>query len=390
MTFDQFLNRVHLSGLRKIIASVVAICILLVAYLTAYGYRQSQNKQVYANFMQAYNQGQAADYVTAETAKFLYAKPTDEVENLVLTALIQAVQSTGKFAPSDKETDDASTVTYSVYKADEIIPLLYKELKSEASPIKNAIKDLAKEPANETAYTNLRSLFAEWLLRANLDKQNLTMSLTSEQIASSLPGLAKSVIALRTSDLGLMSADLLPLLQKEGTTLTDLIKQVASGVESEKPTKTEDNQATKETKPSEPTETAKTTEPTKTQAKTTTIESKPKETTEKPTEAQVKPTKQSAPSKSEFKPHLENNKLPKATEAPKANSKVAAIGKYYQVKKQDNLFDLAEQAYAAKCEDFYDNADKYIELIIQANKLPVRKNVVYLREKQVIYIPAAR
>lgn len=389
MTFDQFLNRVHLSGLKKIIAACVAVCVLLLAYITAFSVRQAQNKSLYANFVTAYNEGNPGLYLAEDSLQPLTKKPVGELPELVMTALIQVAQAEARLSLPDGENSknfrQDITLTAQTFSASDIVPLLYKELNSQDSSLKEAISALAKEPANEEAYQMLKTMFKAWLDKAKLSKKNVQVRLQSNAKSSlTLPGLAKYRVSLQPSDLDLLSGELLKALQAEGEQLTELIKKVSGGTESKsKETTTEPSVS----------QTESTTATSVTESTVQTTETKPSMTVKATAKATVPSVKQSVSvtkphsSKAEFKPHLENNKLPQTTVAPKANSKVPTIGKYYQVKKQDNIYDLAEQAYAAKYPDFAENPDKYIDLVIQANKLPVRKDVVYLREKQVIYFP---
>lgn len=389
MTFDQFLNRVHLSGLKKIIAACIAVCVLLLAYVAAFSVRQAQNKSLYANFVAAYNEGNPALYLAEDSLQTLTKKPVGELPELVMTALIQAAQQEARLNLPDNEDiknfKQDVTVTAQAFKASDIVPLVYKELNAEDSSLKETIIALAKEPANEETYQTLKTMFKAWLEKAKLSKKEVQVRLQSSiKPGFTLPGLGKYMVSLQPSDLDLLSGELLKALQAEGEQLTELIKKVSNGTEP----KSKETTIEPSVSQTEPTIISSDTEST---VKIT--ETKPSMTVKETAKATVPSVKPSASvtkpssSKAEFKPHLENNKLPQTTVAPKANSKVPAIGKYYQVKKQDNIYDLAEQAYAAKHPDFADNPDKYIDLVIQANKLPVRKDVVYLREKQVIYFP---
>lgn len=389
MTFDRFLNRIHLSGLYRIIAAVVAVCLLLIAYLVAFRVRLSNDEQLYTNFINAYNAGDAEPYLSTDTYKALLNKPSQESSELVLSALVQAAQSQAHFIlPDDMDVSKYSeplSVKCEIYSASEILPLLYKELNSDVSSLKDAIIDMRKEPASYEAYSKLREVWKVWLQKAKLSKKTAAIQLQTATINNLLPGLAKSVVVIQPSDLAIMSGDLMKTLQAEGKRLIDLIEK-------------------DETVKPQPTETE--IEPTNSNVDATaslqTTASEPKETIKQTANQTVQPTKsnesasghtqktpQTTEAKSSFKPHLENNSLPQKNIAkPKANSSVPTIGKYYQVKKSDNIYDLAEQAYADKYSDFEDDPDKYIDLIIAANKLPVRRNVVYLREQQVIYIPS--
>lgn len=389
MTFDQFLNRVHLSGLKKIIAACIAVCVLLLAYVAAFGARQAQNRSLYANFVTAYNEGNPGLYLAEDSLRPLIKKPVGELPELVMTALIQQAQAEARLSLPDgeitKKFQQDITLTAQTFSASDIVPLLYKELNSQDSSLKEAISTLAKEPANENAYQTLKNMFKAWLEKAKLSKKEVQVRLQSSiKPGFTLPGLEKYMVSLQPSDLDLLSGELLKALQAEGEQLTELIEKVSSGTEP-KPKETTLEPSVSQTEPAISTSVTEATVKI-TETKTSmTVKETAKETAPsvKPSSSVTKPSS----SKAEFKPHLENNKLPQTTVVPKANSKVPAIGKYYQVKKQDNIYDLTEQAYAAKYPDFAENPDKYIDLVIQANKLPVRKDVVYLREKQVIYFP---
>lgn len=386
MSFDQILNRIRISGLKKLLAAIIALIIVLTAYAAAFIYRSQRNAALYSDFINTYNtnNSQAAAYLDAETKEVLYGKPTGEAQAVVQAALAQSVQNFSSLQmPDTADTSDQQALEVEHLTAASVIPLFYKELNTADSKVRNSVKQILQSPADMTAYNELKKELGTCLAagKGNLEKVKESMQLQKVPASGlSLPGLRSEKIQLSLTDVSVLQAHVKQALQEEGEHFTDLLNKIAGSTESlNEPAQTSTDKQPEET-------TVKVTE--------TVAASKAKATTAAPKKTdKLKPS--TKPGKTQpvvsgtkkFVPRKVPNNLVQNSSSPKADSKVPTVGKYYAVKISDNIYAIAQSAYAGEYENFAVNPDYYIDLIISANKLTVRKNVVYLRDKQVIYIP---
>lgn len=386
MSFDQILNRIRISGLKKLLAAIIALIIVLTAYAAAFIYRSQRNAALYSDFINTYNtnNSQAAAYLDAETKEALYGKPTGEAQAVVQTALAQSVQNFSSLQmPDTAATSDQQALEVEHLTAASVIPLFYKELNTADSKVRNSVKQILQSPADVTAYNELKKELGACLAagKGNLEKVKESMQLQKVPAPGlSLPGLRSEKIQLSLTDVAVLQAHVKQALQEEGEHFTDLLNKIAGSTES----LNEQAQTSTDKKPEETT--SKVTETVAaSKAKTTTAA--PKKTDKLNPSTKPGKTQPAVSGTKKFVPRKVPNNLVQNSSSPKANSKVPTVGKYYAVKISDNIYAIAQSAYAGEYENFAVNPDYYIDLIISANKLTVRKNVVYLRDKQVIYIP---
>lgn len=386
MSFDQILNRIRISGLKKLLAAIIALIIVLTAYAAAFIYRSQRNAALYSDFINTYNtnNSQAAAYLDAETKEALYGKPTGEAQAVVQAALAQSVQKFSTLQmPDTADTSDQQALEVEHLTAASVIPLFYKELNTADSKVRNSVKQILQSPADVTAYNELKKELGACLSAGNGNLEKVKESMQLQKVPApglSLPGLRSEKIQLSLTDVAVLQAHVKQALQEEGEHFTDLLNKIAGSTES----LNEQAQTSTDKKPEETT--AKVTE--------TVAASKAKTTTAAPKKMdKLKPstkpgkTQPAVSGTKKFVPRKVPNNLVQNSSSPKANSKVPTVGKYYAVKISDNIYAIAQSAYAGEYDNFAVNPDYYIDLIISANKLTVRKNVVYLRDKQVIYIP---
>lgn len=386
MSFDQILNRIRISGLKKLLAAIIALIIVLTAYAAAFIYRSQRNVALYSDFINTYNtnNSQAAAYLDAETKEALYGKPTGEAQAVVQAALAQSVQKFSTLQmPDTADASDQQALEVEHLTAASVIPLFYKELNTADSKVRNSVKQILQSPADVTAYNELKKELGACLSAGNGNLEKVKESMQLQKVPASglsLPGLRSEKIQLSLTDVAVLQAHVKQALQEEGEHFTDLLNKIAGSTES----LNEQAQTSTDKKPEETT--AKVTE--------TVAASKAKTTTAAPKKTD-KPKPSTKPGKTQpvvsgtkkFVPRKVPNNLVQNSSSPKADSKVPTVGKYYAVKISDNIYAIAQSAYAGEYDNFAVNPDYYIDLIISANKLTVRKNVVYLRDKQVIYIP---
>lgn len=386
MSFDQILNRIRISGLKKLLAAIIALIIVLTAYAAAFIYRSQRNAALYSDFINTYNtnNSQAVAYLDAETKEALYGKPTGEAQAVVQAALAQSVQKFSTLQMQDTaDTSDQQALEVEHLTAASVIPLFYKELNTADSKVRNSVKQILQSPADVTAYNELKKELGACLSAGNGNLEKVKESMQLQKVPApglSLPGLRSEKIQLSLTDVAVLQAHVKQALQEEGEHFTDLLNKIAGSTES----LNEQAQTSTDKKPEETT--AKVTE--------TVAASKAKTTTAAPKKTD-KPKPSTKPGKTQpvvsgtkkFVPRKVPNNLVQNSSSPKADSKVPTVGKYYAVKISDNIYAIAQSAYAGEYDNFAVNPDYYIDLIISANKLTVRKNVVYLRDKQVIYIP---
>lgn len=386
MSFDQILNRIRISGLKKLLAAIIALIIVLTAYAAAFIYRSQRNVALYSDFINTYNtnNSQAAAYLDAETKEALYGKPTGEAQAVVQAALAQSVQKFSTLQmPDTADASDQQALEVEHLTAASVIPLFYKELNTADSKVRNSVKQILQSPADVTAYNELKKELGACLSAGNGNLEKVKESMQLQKVPASglsLPGLRSEKIQLSLTAVAVLQAHVKQALQEEGEHFTDLLNKIAGSTES----LNEQAQTSTDKKPEETT--AKVTE--------TVAASKAKTTTAAPKKTD-KPKPSTKPGKTQpvvsgtkkFVPRKVPNNLVQNSSSPKADSKVPTVGKYYAVKISDNIYAIAQSAYAGEYDNFAVNPDYYIDLIISANKLTVRKNVVYLRDKQVIYIP---
>lgn len=386
MSFDQILNRIRISGLKKLLAAIIALIIVLTAYAAAFIYRSQRNAALYSDFINTYNtnNSQAAAYLDAETKEALYGKPTGEAQAVVQAALAQSVQKFSTLQmPDTADTSDQQALEVEHLTAASVIPLFYKELNTADSKVRNSVKQILQSPADVTAYNELKKELGACLSAGNGNLEKVKESMQLQKVPApglSLPGLRSEKIQLSLTDVAVLQAHVKQALQEEGEHFTDLLNKIAGSTES----LNEQAQTSTDKKPEETT--AKVTETVAaSKAKTTTAA--PKKTDKLKPSAKPGKTQPAVSGTKKFVPRKVPNNLVQNSSSPKANSKVPTVGKYYAVKISDNIYAIAQSAYAGEYDNFAVNPDYYIDLIISANKLTVRKNVVYLRDKQVIYIP---
>lgn len=386
MSFDQILNRIRISGLKKLLAAIIALIIVLTAYAAAFIYRSQRNAALYSDFINTYNtnNSQAAAYLDAETKEALYGKPTGEAQAVVQAALAQSVQKFSTLQmPDTADTSDQQALEVEHLTAASVIPLFYKELNTADSKVRNSVKQILQSPADVTAYNELKKELGACLSAGNGNLEKVKESMQLQKVPApglSLPGLRSEKIQLSLTDVAVLQAHVKQALQEEGEHFTDLLNKIAGSTES----LNEQAQTSMDKKPEETT--AKVTETVAaSKAKTTTAA--PKKTDKLKPSTKPGKTQPAVSGTKKFVPRKVPNNLVQNSSSPKANSKVPTVGKYYAVKISDNIYAIAQSAYAGEYDNFAVNPDYYIDLIISANKLTVRKNVVYLRDKQVIYIP---
>lgn len=386
MSFDQILNRIRISGLKKLLAAIIALIIVLTAYAAAFIYRSQRNAALYSDFINTYNtnNSQAAAYLDAETKEALYGKPTGEAQAVVQAALAQSVQKFSTLQmPDTADTSDQQALEVEHLTAASVIPLFYKELNTADSKVRNSVKQILQSPADVTAYNELKKELGACLSAGNGNLEKVKESMQLQKVPApglSLPGLRSEKIQLSLTDVAVLQAHVKQALQEEGEHFTDLLNKIAGSTES----LNEQAQTSTDKKPEETT--AKVTETVAaSKAKTTTAV--PKKTDKLKPSTKPGKTQPAVSGTKKFVPRKVPNNLVQNSSSPKANSKVPTVGKYYAVKISDNIYAIAQSAYAGEYDNFAVNPDYYIDLIISANKLTVRKNVVYLRDKQVIYIP---
>lgn len=386
MSFDQILNRIRISGLKKLLAAIIALIIVLTAYAAAFIYRSQRNAALYSDFINTYNtnNSQAAAYLDAETKEALYGKPTGEAQAVVQAALAQSVQKFSTLQmPDTADTSDQQALEVEHLTAASVIPLFYKELNTADSKVRNSVKQILQSPADVTAYNELKKELGACLSAGNGNLEKVKESVQLQKVPApglSLPGLRSEKIQLSLTDVAVLQAHVKQALQEEGEHFTDLLNKIAGSTES----LNEQAQTSTDKKPEETT--AKVTETVAaSKAKTTTAA--PKKTDKLKPSTKPGKTQPAVSGTKKFVPRKVPNNLVQNSSSPKANSKVPTVGKYYAVKISDNIYAIAQSAYAGEYDNFAVNPDYYIDLIISANKLTVRKNVVYLRDKQVIYIP---
>ena len=386
MSFDQILNRIRISGLKKLLAAIIALIIVLTAYAAAFIYRSQRNAALYSDFINTYNtnNSQAAAYLDAETKEALYGKPTGEAQAVVQAALAQSVQKFSTLQmPDTADTSDQQALEVEHLTAASVIPLFYKELNTADSKVRNSVKQILQSPADVTAYNELKKELGACLSAGNGNLEKVKESMQLQKVPApglSLPGLRSEKIQLSLTDVAVLQAHVKQALQEEGEHFTDLLNKIAGSTES----LNEQAQTSTDKKPEETT--AKVTETVAaSKAKTTTAA--PKKTDKLKPSTKPGKTQPAVSGTKKFVPRKLPNNLVQNSSSPKANSKVPTVGKYYAVKISDNIYAIAQSAYAGEYDNFAVNPDYYIDLIISANKLTVRKNVVYLRDKQVIYIP---
>lgn len=386
MSFDQILNRIRISGLKKLLAAIIALIIVLTAYAAAFIYRSQRNAALYSDFINTYNtnNSQAAAYLDAETKEALYGKPTGEAQAVVQAALAQSVQKISTLQmPDTADTSDQQALEVEHLTAASVIPLFYKELNTADSKVRNSVKQILQSPADVTAYNELKKELGACLSAGNGNLEKVKESMQLQKVPTpglSLPGLRSEKIQLSLTDVAVLQAHVKQALQEEGEHFTDLLNKIAGSTES----LNEQAQTSTDKKPEETT--AKVTETVAaSKAKTTTAV--PKKTDKLKPSTKPGKTQPAVSGTKKFVPRKVPNNLVQNSSSPKANSKVPTVGKYYAVKISDNIYAIAQSAYAGEYDNFAVNPDYYIDLIISANKLTVRKNVVYLRDKQVIYIP---
>lgn len=386
MSFDQILNRIRISGLKKLLAAIIALIIVLTAYAAAFIYRSQRNAALYSDFINTYNtnNSQAAAYLDAETKEALYGKPTGEAQAVVQAALAQSVQKFSTLQmPDTADTSDQQALEVEHLTAASVIPLFYKELNTADSKVRNSVKQILQSPADVTAYNELKKELGACLSAGNGNLEKVKESMQLQKVPApglSLPGLRSEKIQLSLTDVAVLQAHVKQALQEEGEHFTDLLNKIAGSTES----LNEQAQTSTDKKPEETT--SKVTETVAaSKAKTTTAA--PKKTDKLKPSTKPGKTQPAVSGTKKFVPRKVPNNLVQNSSSPKANSKVPTVGKYYAVKISDNIYAIAQSAYAGEYDNFAVNPDYYIDLIISANKLTVRKNVVYLRDKQVIYIP---
>lgn len=386
MSFDQILNRIRISGLKKLLAAIIALIIVLTAYAAAFIYRSQRNAALYSDFINTYNtnNSQAAAYLDAETKEALYGKPTGEAQAVVQAALAQSVQKFSTLQmPDTADTSDQQALEVEHLTAASVMPLFYKELNTADSKVRNSVKQILQSPADVTAYNELKKELGACLSAGNGNLEKVKESMQLQKVPApglSLPGLRSEKIQLSLTDVAVLQAHVKQALQEEGEHFTDLLNKIAGSTES----LNEQAQTSTDKKPEETT--AKVTETVAaSKAKTTTAA--PKKTDKLKPSTKPGKTQPAVSGTKKFVPRKVPNNLVQNSSSPKANSKVPTVGKYYAVKISDNIYAIAQSAYAGEYDNFAVNPDYYIDLIISANKLTVRKNVVYLRDKQVIYIP---
>lgn len=386
MSFDQILNRIRISGLKKLLAAIIALIIVLTAYAAAFIYRSQRNAALYSDFINTYNtnNSQAVAYLDAETKEALYGKPTGEAQAAVQAALAQSVQKFSTLQMQDTtDTSDQQALEVEHLTAASVIPLFYKELNTADSKVRNSVKQILQSPADVTAYNELKKELGACLSAGNGNLEKVKESMQLQKVPApglSLPGLRSEKIQLSLTDVAVLQAHVKQALQEEGEHFTDLLNKIAGSTES----LNEQAQTSTDKKPEETT--AKVTETVAaSKAKTTTAV--PKKTDKLKPSTKPGKTQPAVSGTKKFVPRKVPNNLVQNSSSPKANSKVPTVGKYYAVKISDNIYAIAQSAYAGEYDNFAVNPDYYIDLIISANKLTVRKNVVYLRDKQVIYIP---
>lgn len=386
MSFDQILNRIRISGLKKLLAAIIALIIVLTAYAAAFIYRSQRNVALYSDFINTYNtnNSQAAAYLDAETKEALYGKLTGEAQAVVQAALAQSVQKFSTLQmPDTADASDQQALEVEHLTAASVIPLFYKELNTADSKVRNSVKQILQSPADVTAYNELKKELGACLSAGNGNLEKVKESMQLQKVPASglsLPGLRSEKIQLSLTDVAVLQAHVKQALQEEGEHFTDLLNKIAGSTES----LNEQAQTSTDKKPEETT--AKVTETVAaSKAKTTTAA--PKKTDKLKPSTKPGKTQPAVSGTKKFVPRKVPNNLVQNSSSPKANSKVPTVGKYYAVKISDNIYAIAQSAYAGEYDNFAVNPDYYIDLIISANKLTVRKNVVYLRDKQVIYIP---
>lgn len=386
MSFDQILNRIRISGLKKLLAAIIALIIVLTAYAAAFIYRSQRNAALYSDFINTYNtnNSQAVAYLDAETKEALYGKPTGEAQAVVQAALAQSVQKFSTLQMQDTaDKSDQQALEVEHLTAASVIPLFYKELNTADSKVRNSVKQILQSPADVTAYNELKKELGACLSAGNGNLEKVKESMQLQKVPApglSLPGLRSEKIQLSLTDVAVLQAHVKQALQEEGEHFTDLLNKIAGSTES----LNEQAQTSTDKKPEETT--AKVTETVAaSKAKTTTAA--PKKTDKLKPSTKPGKTQPAVSGTKKFVPRKVPNNLVQNSSSPKANSKVPTVGKYYAVKISDNIYAIAQSAYAGEYDNFAVNPDYYIDLIISANKLTVRKNVVYLRDKQVIYIP---
>lgn len=386
MSFDQILNRIRISGLKKLLAAIIALIIVLTAYAAAFIYRSQRNAALYSDFINTYNtnNSQAAAYLDAETKEALYGKPTGEAQAVVQAALAQSVQNFSTLQmPDTADTSDQQALEVEHLTAASVIPLFYKELNTADSKVRNSVKQILQSPADVTAYNELKKELGACLSAGNGNLEKVKESMQLQKVPTpglSLPGLRSEKIQLSLTDVAVLQAHVKQALQEEGEHFTDLLNKIAGSTES----LNEQAQTSTDKKPEETT--AKVTE-TVAASKAETTTAAPKKTDKLKPSTKPGKTQPAVSGTKKFVPRKVPNNLVQNSSSPKADSKVPTVGKYYAVKISDNIYAIAQSAYAGEYDNFAVNPDYYIDLIISANKLTVRKNVVYLRDKQVIYIP---
>lgn len=314
----------------------------------------------------------------------MYGKPTGEAQAVVQAALAQSVQNFSSLQmPDTADTSDQQALEVEHLTAASVIPLFYKELNTADSKVRNSVKQILQSPADMTAYNELKKELGTCLAagKGNLEKVKESMQLQKVPASGlSLPGLRSEKIQLSLTDVAVLQAHVKQALQEEGEHFTDLLNKIAGSTESlNEPAQTSTDKQPEET-------TVKVTETVAaSKAKTTTAA--PKKTDKLKPSTKPGKTQPVVSGTKKFVPRKVPNNLVQNSSSPKADSKVPTVGKYYAVKISDNIYAIAQSAYAGEYENFAVNPDYYIDLIISANKLTVRKNVVYLRDKQVIYIP---
>lgn len=398
MNFNRWLNIIHISGLKKIIAAMLGLVLLLGGGLAFYVRKQAANQAVYSNFRQAFNNGEYAAYLDADSYSALVDKPSVEPRELLLSAVKQAVIQSSKFDLQAGNEDEPQSVV-EVFAADKIIPLFFKELNDDASSLTQDARSLLQSPADVDSYNKFKVTFAQWLQSVVKDKTKSNINLSTVEQTGFLPFVADLKVSLSANDMQTMSADIVQVLSKEHEAfdaMVDRLSQAAGAAtataEVSDQTSSADNDTDEQLTTTaasgnldETASTATSNAPSTNATSTNTANTQAKPTESAKNAAGDKNATGTQTAKSE---PLPTRKVNSESFKPQANSTIPAIGVYYAVKKSDTIYALAQSAYASRYEDFESDPDKYIELVINYNKLTVRNNTVYLLEGQVVYFPA--
>ena len=238
MSFDQILNRIRISGLKKLLAAIIALIIVLTAYAAAFIYRSQRNAALYSDFINTYNtnNSQAAAYLDAETKEALYGKPTGEAQAVVQAALAQSVQKFSTLQmPDTADTSDQQALEVEHLTAASVIPLFYKELNTADSKVRNSVKQILQSPADVTAYNELKKELGACLSAGNGNLEKVKESMQLQKVPTpglSLPGLRSEKIQLSLTDVAVLQAHVKQALQGEGEHFTDLLNKIEGSTES--------------------------------------------------------------------------------------------------------------------------------------------------------------